>query len=292
MARFLNNIQCRGLKLIGQAACGFHLTDEQLGECVKDVCYDGSNLDVSVDWIGRGIIFLPNNDYEELGTHPLGFFKLFINKTDSALLFHNDYDDLVLKNPRTVRAAVRKVRATRAQLQNKVDSVTGRVPYDLTKAHEWSTITNLTIEKLNKVVGKKRPASQQAVMYGHSATEVADIFDWDGIDPKTGLPRPMPGGMKHRAEWLHRSAFSFGGLGLKELRIGSSQQVKNLIFGSVEANTTMIRPETTMKRLSLKINENLGSKYEAVLGMITTSLEPVVNNERRSILPGTNSAYG
>jgi hypothetical protein len=39
--------------------------------------------------------------------------------------------------------------------------------------------------------------------YKHTETrlcQVADIFDWDGIDPKTGLPRPMPGGMKHRAE--------------------------------------------------------------------------------------------
>lgn len=40
-------------------------------------------------------------------------------------------------------------------------------------------------------------------------------------------------------QWLHRSAFSFGGLGSKDYK--SSQDTTNLVFGTSESNTEMIR---------------------------------------------------
>ncbi|KAF8310599.1 hypothetical protein DL93DRAFT_2084399, partial [Clavulina sp. PMI_390] len=72
--------------------------------------------------------------------------------------------------------------------------------------------------------------------------------------------------------WLHRSAFSFGGLGgvphsnIKDPKLRkedqqrvlqSSQTPKNLIIGSSEANTIMIRPESTIKRLVQYVGDHL-----------------------------------
>ncbi|KAK6529971.1 hypothetical protein TWF281_009121 [Arthrobotrys megalospora] len=54
------------------------------------------------------------------------------------------------------------------------------------------------------------------------------------------------------AEWLHRSAYSFGGpdqpngLGASP---DDSQKMENLVFGTYEANTEMIRYEAYLKRL-------------------------------------------
>jgi len=49
-------------------------------------------------------------------------------------------------------------------------------------------------------------------------------------------------------EWLHRSAYSYGGL--KSGGPDSSQTYQNLVFGTFEANTFMIRTEDYLKRLA------------------------------------------
>ncbi|QRW13456.1 ABC transporter G family member 18 [Ceratobasidium sp. AG-Ba] len=115
--------------------------------------------------------------------------------------------------------------------------------YADTNAPPWSTITHLHPNKLRKAIKAKRQIDQKAAMNGHSATEIANIFEWNLCSDE------LPSGRTHRAEWLHRSAFSYGGLGYADSKLVSSQTAKNLIFGSVESNTFMIRPENTIKHL-------------------------------------------
>ncbi|KAI0965324.1 hypothetical protein F4678DRAFT_337019 [Xylaria arbuscula] len=76
--------------------------------------------------------------------------------------------------------------------------------------------------------------TQDTVMNTVSATEVAARL-WGVDTPRT-------------AEWLHRSAYSFGGLGTQNPKPDSSQSVENLVFDTFEANTAMIRYEEDLKR--------------------------------------------
>ncbi|CUA69531.1 hypothetical protein RSOLAG22IIIB_08538 [Rhizoctonia solani] len=241
------------LHLIGRAHPGLILDDTELEACVQQVSKSSDlRLPVAVYWMNR---MGPDPvDHRKLGVHPLGLFTLFIHNSDYDELFDSDYDSSILDDLVIVNDAVRAVRATNAQLTRRKTS-------DQTQASDWSTITYLNIAKLTKSTGVPRPISQKTVMYGHSASEgrlrvaqVAEIFRWT----RENRPRTM----WHRAE------------------------VKNLIFGSVETNTSMIRAETTMKRLATQLSQEIPSKSEANFGVITTSTKPLPNFH-----PGTNCAW-
>ncbi|CUA73143.1 hypothetical protein RSOLAG22IIIB_10581 [Rhizoctonia solani] len=271
MSRFLH-IPGKTMYLIGQAHPNFCVTDKELREHASTVYGNAGEVPLAaIEWTDRRGPF--SSDYlEVLGYHPLGFFTLYTHKNDIHYLFKRDYDSAVLGNRYMVINAMDKVRPTPNQLKRRADRATGIIPPDQTQASNWSTITIMTKDKLENIKGIPRGTSQKTVMYGHSASEVAKVFGWDREE--------RPAGMKHRAEWLHRSAFSFGGLGVRKLmtRPDSSQQVKNLIFGSVEANTTMIRPENTMKRLAAKLGGLPWVKLNTELAQVATSVKPVAVN--------------
>ncbi|KAJ3468196.1 hypothetical protein MRS44_002261 [Fusarium solani] len=81
-------------------------------------------------------------------------------------------------------------------------------------------------------------------------------------------------------EWLHRSAYSFGGLWRQadatNMGPDSSQTVHNLILGSKETNTVMMRYEAFVKRLAIYTKEKVilktDARYEGY--MQNFSLEP------------------
>ncbi|OCH87437.1 hypothetical protein OBBRIDRAFT_155690 [Obba rivulosa] len=108
---------------------------------------------------------------------------------------------------------------------------------------EVSTITVGTTQKLLGTVREKRKKSQKTVMFDVSASEIAKVL-WKPL-AEPGHKVPIV------AEWLHRSAFSFGGLGFpgdwEVLDAQSSQHGKNLVFGTSEANTHMLRYESAIK---------------------------------------------
>ncbi|CAE6446059.1 unnamed protein product [Rhizoctonia solani] len=306
VSRFLNPSSCEIL-IAGLVHEDFALSDQALVKCVSDAC-TGLKHKIYFEWLNRkdGTSGLPGHiSWVELGTHPLGFFSLFVPEAVHDRLYFTDYDNSILHDETTVRKAIKAIRATQRQLNNRRDPATNVLPSDHTQELDWSTVTTLNLNKLSKIVGTKRPFSQKTVMYGHSASEVAKIFNWDepvkhlvnGRNQGIPQPRPKPRGMKHRAEWLHRSAFSFGGLGVKRLSAENSQQVKNLIFGSVEANTSMIRAENTMKRLAIKTSEvlNLAPESEVILGRVRTSAELVQSNSQtgdRCIWLASKLKYG
>ncbi|PVF94618.1 hypothetical protein CPB86DRAFT_712792 [Serendipita vermifera] len=103
--------------------------------------------------------------------------------------------------------------------------------------------------KMVAVRGAKRNPDQQTVMADVSATEIAKLL-WNEDKRKNGL---MP------AEWLHRSAFRFGGLEEKARPV-SSQVRRNLIFGTSECNTHMIRAENAITMFLAMQTEGDGTR--------------------------------
>ncbi|CUA77989.1 hypothetical protein RSOLAG22IIIB_06912 [Rhizoctonia solani] len=175
-ARFLNTDSPEVVQLIGQAKHDFILDDIELAMCAEEACKN-LNLVAQIEWRDR-YTNLELKNYKKLGDHPLGFFTLYIHEADYKVLFDDDYPTNVLENLRTVRQAVREVRATQRQLNNRGDKVTGTPSPDFTRALDWSTITYLNLDKLTNISNfpRSKAVSQKTVMYGHSATEVRGVL--------------------------------------------------------------------------------------------------------------------
>ncbi|KAL6821719.1 hypothetical protein J3E69DRAFT_382222 [Trichoderma sp. SZMC 28015] len=106
--------------------------------------------------------------------------------------------------------------------------------------------TTIDADKIEKAVGKRKEVkSQQSVMGGLTATDLAKLFEWNA-DPPHGFSK---------AEWLHLIAFSFGGIGAGN-SFHLSQLSLNFIFGTAECNSVMYRYEGSWQVLY---------KYEAEL---------------------------
>ncbi|PVF92098.1 hypothetical protein CPB86DRAFT_844605 [Serendipita vermifera] len=118
---------------------------------------------------------------------------------------------------------------------------------------------NIGYQKMAAVAGTERHPDQKGVMGGTSATEIAESL-WGIKDP----PKMRP----TSAEWLHRSAFRFGGLE-DEGKPNSSQVRRNLIFGTSECNTHMIRAENAITMLLAMKTKGDGTRGHK--GTLTTT---------------------
>ncbi|KAI0258476.1 hypothetical protein BC834DRAFT_66129 [Gloeopeniophorella convolvens] len=213
---------------------------------------------------------------ELIGTHFRNFYRVYIDTVDKPLIRHADYRPI---NETQFLNAIALV-----QPQGQAYALEERVNH-----HQWTTITQLNWQKLKNAKNKKRNPSQKSAMLSKSATLIADAFGWSA----PGIQLPF--GHAYRSEWLHRSAFSFGGLGQSEPqridpktkaetpRVNTSQSPKNFIFGSVEANTLMLRPEMTIKRLIENIDDDAslterklgyGFTDPVVTGFVATTVKP------------------
>ncbi|KAK3332264.1 hypothetical protein B0T19DRAFT_482573 [Cercophora scortea] len=117
----------------------------------------------------------------------------------------------------------------------------------------------VALSTINAARGQKRDTSQASVMEGVSATTIAKILGWGDeegntsengkvkVKPMTDGPTriewPNPGVFV--AEWLHRTAFSWG----NERGAQANQVRGNLVFGSSEANSLMTRYEKAWQKL-------------------------------------------
>ncbi|PVF91963.1 hypothetical protein CPB86DRAFT_718410 [Serendipita vermifera] len=118
---------------------------------------------------------------------------------------------------------------------------------------------SIDYQRMAAVAGATRNPDQKAVMGDISATEIAKLL-WDDDKPQKGGLMP--------AEWLHRSAFRFGGLEDKARPV-SSQVRRNLVFGTSECNTHMIRAENAITMLLAMETE--GDKTRGHKGTLTTT---------------------
>ncbi|KAH9934494.1 uncharacterized protein BXZ73DRAFT_100684 [Epithele typhae] len=132
-------------------------------------------------------------------------------------------------------------------------------PNDPSPGPEEAEVTaRVTAEKIYGAQGRRRQArSQAAVMNGVSATEVANkLWGSPGHDMvDTAEARTLDLSWYDVtdiiSQWLHRVAFRFGGLG-DDINPFSSQNKCNLVFGTKECNTHMLRAENAITKFILK----------------------------------------
>jgi len=93
---------------------------------------------------------------------------------------------------------------------------------------------------------------------GLSASEVANKL-WPEKKVKSLKLDPAD------VEWLHCSAFSFG----KPTKLSSPQKAVNMIFGTKETNTVMLRAEGFIKRLARRTGDDVNLKTYRYCGKLT-----------------------
>ncbi|KAF5534340.1 hypothetical protein FMEXI_11335 [Fusarium mexicanum] len=137
-----------------------------------------------------------------------------------------------------------------AEAKDAIESINACTERDEDASHETATIwkktdTNyvrikISAAKMKAAKGRRDDVLTQYEVMGSSANEIAVILGWKdtgSIVPRSGK-WPSPGVWP--AEWLHRAAFSWGGL-TGDYR--TSQVPENLIFGTSECNSLMTRYE-------------------------------------------------
>ncbi|WWC70419.1 uncharacterized protein I206_104370 [Kwoniella pini CBS 10737] len=111
-----------------------------------------------------------------------------------------------------------------------------------------TNMKNVSVASVGRATGAPRTITQASVM-GGSATEVATGLSWPS--PSSRVPMINENGVNWRSprcypsEWLHRHAWGWG----DEKNLNDNQVYNNLIFGSSECNTIMIRYEKAWQRL-------------------------------------------
>ncbi|KAK3387897.1 hypothetical protein B0H63DRAFT_542389 [Podospora didyma] len=136
-----------------------------------------------------------------------------------------------------------------------------------TKAGEGMLVSFISAEKILAARGKRSDVIGQSAVMGSSATEVAQMLAWS--DPGVQVPAipgstAWPGTGVYAAEWLHRSAFSYGGLA-NQVDVKTSQIRENMVFGTSECNSLMTRYEKAFQDLLLLEKNRKGGNAKALL---------------------------
>ncbi|KAG8756165.1 hypothetical protein FRC14_003306 [Serendipita sp. 396] len=171
---------------------------------------------------------------EPWASHPNSLYRLWMDSyTSNPSLISNKVD--VLRPERKW--------PTKDELKDADDRIqTGLEPLKTYKDRTGAatTVTEVTKTSMNIVKNYKRRPDQVGAMGKVSPNDL--VATWWKLQPK-----------EKAAEWLHRSAWSYGGLHNSEqsekVDPQSSQVMSNLIIGTHEANTMMIRDEIFVKRL-------------------------------------------
>ncbi|TBU39054.1 hypothetical protein BD309DRAFT_970509 [Dichomitus squalens] len=123
------------------------------------------------------------------------------------------------------------------------------------------TVAKMSVFKATAANGQRSSYSNQKAVMGVSATDLAKEM-WGKGAVSSGSPAD--------AEWLHRNAFHFGGMG-DGVNLASSQTRENLIFGTGESNTHMIRAENTISSL-LRNDASIAQDNTRMGTLVTTNL--------------------
>ncbi|KAF4339604.1 ABC transporter G family member 18 [Fusarium beomiforme] len=156
-------------------------------------------------------------DFMLLGFHPHGFYDTYVTTED-----FNSFFPLV--------------KATKPQRKNDLLDVLNKVIPLVPEDAVTETRTHITKNRIITASNWPRLQTQNAVMNNVGAPKIAKMM---------GLGQEV-----RSFEWLHRSAYSYGGL--LDGNADSSQSRANLIFGTYECNTEMIRYEDYLKRVAMK----------------------------------------
>ncbi|KAF4440761.1 hypothetical protein F53441_12212 [Fusarium austroafricanum] len=193
----------------------------------------------TLDKVKRKIVPPKDNiiqrDVVLLGCHPQGFYNVYISQDHhremlSMKKIEPEKNDIIV---------VSNLEQRTSKFSSEFKKHTKDINKDITPDERVKTETRITQPYISLALQWPRCETQNAVMDGHSAVSVAQgLWKFE---------------CKRSAEWLHRSAYSFGGLCNNERKFGNpdfSQTPGNLVFGTYESNTAMIRYESYLKRLA------------------------------------------
>ncbi|ENH70711.1 hypothetical protein FOC1_g10005009 [Fusarium oxysporum f. sp. cubense race 1] len=168
------------------------------------------------------VVFLDEapNGWRSLETHPGGLYSIRVNGPVQGFLCHPDHDKPLWQNnypePGQILSELLQGHLDKCK---KTSTTTTQVQHDCV---------------VGARKGKRKPTQDRVVAKdGFSANlAMAKVFPQYYPDAAKAKKRRV-------AEWLHRSAFSYGGLTLGDL--GSSQVPNNLVLGTPDTNTVMMR---------------------------------------------------
>ncbi|KAJ7911531.1 hypothetical protein B0H13DRAFT_1614506 [Mycena leptocephala] len=128
-------------------------------------------------------------------------------------------------------------------------------PYSTSKPGDPRTVFDIiekktaavvvTSHKIDSAIGKREGTTKEIM--GVSATKVAETV-WPKDCPSSSLKK------KSKAEWLHRMACAYGGLDAP-VSLVTSNDPGNLVFGTWECNTHMLRVENFVTQLTKEIEK-------------------------------------
>ncbi|KAG8838088.1 hypothetical protein FRC18_006399 [Serendipita sp. 400] len=174
----------------------------------------------------------------EWGRHPTSLYTLWMDSTAYSAV-ENSTTPGVWLPPRT-EPSLTQLAAGNKKIETGILS-TGSGTYVAASAATMTT-TLVTRSSISIVRNFKRTPDQIGAMGRVSPNELVRTW-WS-----------VPDGDKV-AEWLHRSAWSYGGLATGgKMDPQTSQTMSNLIIGTHETNTMMIRYEIFVKRLAYYTN--------------------------------------
>ncbi|KAK2671308.1 hypothetical protein RAB80_013730 [Fusarium oxysporum f. sp. vasinfectum] len=186
----------------------------------------------------QGFQFNQNgNGWTTLETHPGGLYSILINRAVLEFLCSD------------ARYKPLRQGGYDVPLQGYAQALNQRL--DLCGHRDDTTTQVSPISLAAAKNGKRNPTQDKCVAQIGCSANVAMSVIYPGLYPNSAEAKK-----KRVAEWLHRSAFSYGGLTPGDL--GSSQVANNLVLGSPETNTVMMRYEAFVKRLAIHSNQDGG----------------------------------
>jgi hypothetical protein len=229
----------------------------------------------------------------QLGRSPFGDYDTWIREIDYAgyILMYPGYalptQDEVTEMGNTVDGML----AARTARVTKQDNTFANELRDANDADESRNVGVVSYETIARalVPGARRQAPTQRTQMGGSATRIAEAVHWDHATERIPGTAVWSSPGVYPAEWLHRSAFSWG----NAVDARYAQASSNLIFGSSEANSRMTRYEKAWQLLFSK-ERRLGKEllrgpgavrrlqaYQGTLVTINTPAEePIVTTSR------------
>ncbi|KAF7865452.1 hypothetical protein EAF04_006427 [Stromatinia cepivora] len=205
-----------------------------------------SNIDVRFCSSANFLQEFPLDTYKIVGQHPTMLYSLVTSIADFEILnnasttkIYREPLQFNTEDPAELTKIFKEIVGDLHTLKNPVEQ-NGQQINAIKFEGGVGTITTVSNASAEAAVGIKRELSQNQVMANQGANAIMNrLFKKDPNDNR-----------KLRAEWLHRSARSFGGRDNADVpgQLANTQAVENLVLGTVETNTTMLRHEMFIKR--------------------------------------------
>ncbi|KAG8810485.1 hypothetical protein FRC17_002918 [Serendipita sp. 399] len=229
-------------------------TPDEIAKVDSEISADDKALVALIERVKAIRVFKPHirilwgtgtlQDRQYWGSHPNGLYRVWIDKQWdlSELAKVGVYSGKRVRPKYRLKEEVEKMRAELAKIDKELhDRLKEKYT---TVVAPFETVTKLTETSINIAKNYKRKPSQIAAMGNWSPNDF--VRDWWNIEKG-----------EKAAEWLHRSAWSYGGLyDNGKVDPQSSQVMRNLVIGTHETNTMMIRVEIFVKRLAQYATKN------------------------------------